>query len=187
MAEQTNGDLAHTNGDKPPDHRLGIPYKMTPQRLNKYIKALRAGVGKAKAAQSVSIDRRTIDREIAKGGEFAARVEDAQLEATDHVESALHTAAVGGDAAAMKHWLHYKRPDDWADKPKGWEPPGSSPENPVYIAPGQIDWDNVPDHLAERFLALNAELKALQPASGGLVVEAEYREVKNDEPAEQSG
>jgi len=52
-------------------------------------------------------------------------------------------------------------------------PPGSTPDKPLHVTavPGQIDWEAIPEDLAERFLALNAELKALQPASGGLLID----------------
>ena len=38
-------------------------------------------------------------------------------------------------------------------------------------APGEIDWDAVPWDLAERFLAIHDELVALQPGSGGLLLD----------------
>ena len=41
----------------------------------------------------------------------------------------------------------------------------------VSTVAGEIDWDAIPLDLAERFLALNAEIVALQPSSGGLVVD----------------
>lgn len=51
--------------------------------------------------------------------------------------------------------------------------PGSTPDNPLHVSasPGQIDWDAIPWELAERFLALNDELVALQPGSGGLLID----------------
>ena len=61
------------------------------------------------------------------------------------------------------------------DVPAPKEPmPGSTPDNPLHVSasPGQIDWDAIPWELAERFLALNDELLALQPASGGLLLDA---------------
>ncbi len=39
------------------------------------------------------------------------------------------------------------------------------------MAPSQIDWDALPEDLAEEFLALNARIVALQPGSGGLVID----------------
>ena len=60
--------------------------------------------------------------------------------------------------------------DRGLDKPQD-SLPGSSPETPLYLAPGQIDWDALPENLAEEFLEWNAKVLALQPASGGLIVE----------------
>ena len=51
--------------------------------------------------------------------------------------------------------------------------PGSSPDNPLYVVPGEIDWSAIPDELADELLALNAKILALQPGSGGLIVEGE--------------
>lgn len=181
MVEQ-NGNLPVIIGDgaAQPDHRLGIPYKMTTQRLNKYIKHIQAGIGRSKAAQMVGVDRSTMGRHISASPDFANRVTDAEMYANDHMVEAHFASGIAGNVTAQINWLKHRLPDDWADKPKEWKPPGSSPDNPVYIAPGQIDWDHVPIELAERFLALNAELKAAQPQSGGLVVEAEFREVNED-------
>ena len=50
----------------------------------------------------------------------------------------------------------------------------------VAIQEGEIDWDAVPDDLADRFLALNAELVALQPASGGMVVNQDGTPAETD-------
>ena len=40
----------------------------------------------------------------------------------------------------------------------------------VSAVPGQIDWDAIPDDLAEELLALNGKIIALQPGSGGFVI-----------------
>ena len=58
--------------------------------------------------------------------------------------------------------------------------PGSTPATPLYIAPGQIDWDNLPEDLADKLLAVHAEIVALQPAPGGFVVEADEYKVRDD-------
>jgi len=52
-------------------------------------------------------------------------------------------------------------------------PPGSTSDKPLHVTavPGQIDWDAIPDDLAEELLALNAKLVALQPGSGGFVID----------------
>ncbi|MDA1129631.1 MAG: hypothetical protein O2913_13195 [Chloroflexi bacterium] len=50
---------------------------------------------------------------------------------------------------------------------------GSTPDNPLHVSAsqGEIDWDAVPWELADRFLAINDELVALQPGSGGLLLD----------------
>ena len=50
-------------------------------------------------------------------------------------------------------------------------PPGSTPDKPLHVSavPGTIDWDAIPEDLADRFLAIHDEIVALQPGSGGLV------------------
>ena len=52
-------------------------------------------------------------------------------------------------------------------------PPGSTPDKPLYVSavPGEINWDAIPDDIVEEIVALNAKILALQPASGGLVID----------------
>ena len=50
----------------------------------------------------------------------------------------------------------------------------------LVVQGGEIDWDAIPDDLADRFLALNAELVALQPASGGMVVNQDGSPAETD-------
>jgi hypothetical protein len=150
-------------------------YKFTRERKDEYLEHLKRGVGRCQAAVLVGINVKTVEREVAKDQDFALARDDAEMYADDHVAESLFTAAIGGDVTAMKHWLRYRRPDEWADKPKGWMPPGSSRDKPVSVAPGQIDWDNVPLDLAERFLALNDELVAVQPGCGGPLIDQSGR------------
>ena len=64
------------------------------------------------------------------------------------------------------------------DKPQAGLP-GSSPETPLYIAPqGEIDWDALPSDLADEMLDLHHRILALQPASGGLVINQEGERVE---------
>lgn len=60
------------------------------------------------------------------------------------------------------------------DVPIPKEPtPGSTRDNSLHVSavPGQIDWDAIPDDLAEEFLAFNDKLLARQPGSGGLLID----------------
>ena len=53
----------------------------------------------------------------------------------------------------------------------GEKPPSHMSPLQVPATPGEIDWDAISEDLAEEFLALNARLVALQPSTGGLVVD----------------
>ena len=60
------------------------------------------------------------------------------------------------------------------DVPIPKEPPlSSTPDKPLHVSavPGRIDWDAIPEDLAEEFLAVNAKILALQPASDGLIID----------------
>lgn len=132
-------------------------------------------MGRLNAAAQVGIDIKTVEREVAKGGQFFMDRDNAQGRATDTVEESLFQSAVSGNVPAAIRWLETKRPDVWA--PKKEVLPGSSPATPLYVAPGQIDWDAIPDDLAQRYLDLHNEILVLQPASGGLVIDQEGGEV----------
>ena len=61
--------------------------------------------------------------------------------------------------------IHDIRRQYGLDVPTPKEPPlGSTPDKPLHVTavPGTIDWDAIPDDLAEEFLALNARIVALQ-------------------------
>jgi len=56
--------------------------------------------------------------------------------------------------------------------------PGSSPTTPLYVAPGDIDWDKIPDHIMDKIADIHQEILELQPSSGGLIIEAESEMVE---------
>ena len=127
------------------------------------------GKRRGNAAHKVGVDSKTIERHLVSDPEFLELRDDAESRATDDVEEALHRRAKSGNVPAAKIWLEGMRPEIWRLQEKPLL--GSSPATPFHVAlPGQIDWDAIPDDLADRFLALNAELLALQPASGGMVI-----------------
>ena len=143
------------------------PYKFTKTRRKVYLGHLRDGKGRCKAAELVGLNVKTIERHAASDPTWAAAVEDAEMIRDDEVEESYYKQAKGGNVQAAQRWLEVHRPEEWA--PKKEIVPGSSPKAPLYVAPGHIDWDAIPEDLAERFLAVHAEIVALQPASGGLV------------------
>jgi len=170
--------FTRTLSDPPPQEETGNErpaYKFTRARQDEYLEKLREGMGRTKAAFEVGINRRTVEREIAKANGFTQERDDAEMFRDDSVEEGLFNAAVSGNPNAAKYWLEHHRPE-WRHKADPL--PGSSPATPLYIAPGQIDWDNLPDDLADELLAVHAKIVALQPASGGFVVDAdEYHEI----------
>ena len=142
------------------------PYKFTRKRQKQYLQLLKEGKGRCKAAEFVGLNIKTIEREVDKGGAFLEERDAAESYATDEVEESFFGQTKTSPVAAQK-WLEAKRPEVWS--PKKEVIPGSSPKAPLYVAPGHIDWDAIPEDLAERFLTVHAEIVALQPASGGLV------------------
>ena len=153
-------------------------YKFTRARQDEYLGKLRQGIGRTKAAHEIGIHRRTVDRERAKGNGYVQECDDAEAYALDSAQESVFTAIRGGDGNLGLKVLERRRPDVWGIKKDPL--PGSSPATPLYIAPGQIDWDNLPEELADKLLAVHAEIVALQPASGGFVVEADEYKVRDD-------
>lgn len=144
-------------------------YKFTKKRQKQYLELLADGKQRGNAAHAIGIDSKTIDRHLASDPEFMELREQAECRSIDDVVEAIHGRGKSGNVSAAKLYLEAMRPEVW--RPQEKPLPGSSPATPLHIAlPGQIDWDAIPDDLADRFLALNAELLALQPASGGMVV-----------------
>ncbi len=157
------------------------PYKFTPQRQKEYLEYLADGKRRGKAAFLVGLDPKTIERQVVGEPSFMELRDEAESRATDEVEESLFESARSGNVPASIKWLETMRPEVW--KPQEKPLPGSSPQTPMHIAlPGTIDWDAIPDDLADRFLALNAELVALQPASGGMVVNQDGSPVEFEDP-----
>ena len=144
-------------------------YKFTRERKDAYLGHLRRGVGRCKAAVLVGINVKTVEREIAKGNGFIDERNAAEDYALDAVEESVFKDILSGNGNLGLKVLEVRRPEVWA--PKKEPLPGSSPATPLHVAPGQIDWDTIPLDLAEEFLAVHAKIVALQPNSGGLVVD----------------
>ncbi len=155
------------------------PYKFTAKRREAYLERLRNGSGRMKAAFDVGLTSKTIKRAVDDDPEFMEACAVAEGHATDQVEESLFESARSGNVPAAVKWLEVKRPEVWKEQER--PQPGSSPATPLHIAlpPGEIDWDIVPDDLADRFLALHEELLALQPASSGMVIEQDGTPVED--------
>lgn len=151
-------------------------YKLDRARKDRYLKKISEGVGRTKAAYAVGVAPSTIEREIAKGNGFADERRDAELIRDDKVENSLYKAAMRGDVAAIKEWLRVHKREEYG--PQKSELPAAGVHIEKVVIPGAIDWDAIPWELAEKFMAIHEEILALQPASGGLVINEDGSEAE---------
>ncbi len=58
------------------------------------------------------------------------------------------------------------------------------PDKPLHVSavPEEIDWDNLPDDIIDEMLALMRRIMALQPSSGGLVIDENGASVEPHPP-----
>ena len=68
------------------------------------------------AAKSAGVGRTTVYHRKEDNPEFAALWENAEEEALDHIELAVHTASIGGDMQSARWVLSRRRPKKWGDK-----------------------------------------------------------------------
>ena len=117
----------------------------------------------------------TLERETKNTAPVKQRARD--LAATDDLERRAATQYL--ETGDVQWWDRVMKALERRAKMLGLDhkepPPGSTPDKPLHVsaAPGQIDWDNLPDDLAEEFLAVHAKIVALQPSSGGFIIEGE--------------
>ena len=96
----------------------GVPTfaKFNEVRQNKYLAALRRGVSRGKAARQSGVSAALVCLYRQAHPEFASVENDAEDEATDAVENALHKAAIAGNVTACQVWLYNRRPERWKDQ-----------------------------------------------------------------------
>lgn len=80
----------------------------SPAKREQYLQHIREGVQRGAAADLVQLDRLKVREFIAKNRPFRILVEDAEVDATEHVQEALYQAAVSGNVAASKAWLELR-------------------------------------------------------------------------------
>jgi hypothetical protein len=102
-------------------------YRFDRYARQEYLDLLRAGYGRAAAAQRVNISQRQIRKTIQLNPEFAEAVRDAEGQADDVVQNSLYQKAVGhqavdregnvydvpGSVEAQKFWLANRRTAEW--------------------------------------------------------------------------
>lgn len=83
---------------------------MTRSQRDEFIGHMRNGMRRGAAAEAMGLSRMAVMCFIADDDEFRAAVEDAEGQATEHVEEALYQAAVSGNVTAAKIWLERRVP-----------------------------------------------------------------------------
>lgn len=86
------------------------------RKRTKYLENLREGMRRGAAAQDVGISRETARLAYNAEPEFAAAVEQAEMDANEEIEDALREAALSGNVTAAQVWLYNRVPDRWMDK-----------------------------------------------------------------------
>src|SRR5258708_28400638 len=77
-------------------------------KQDEFLEQIRAGKRRGAAADWIELDRRKVRDFIEENDDFRLAVEDAEVDATEHVEAALYDAAVSGSVAAAKAWIDLK-------------------------------------------------------------------------------
>jgi hypothetical protein len=73
-----------------------------------YLEHVRNGMQRGAAAEALGLSRQKVREFIATHPDFAAEVEGAELDATEHVQEALYQAAVNGSVSAARTWLELR-------------------------------------------------------------------------------
>lgn len=93
--------------------RLG---KFGTQKKAAFLDKLREGARRYQAAKEIGVSRETIRLHLHKDPAFAQAVDEAEMEANEHVEDALFKAATKGNVVACQVWLYNRCPDRWMDR-----------------------------------------------------------------------
>ena len=80
------------------------------QQQERFLDELRNGVRRGMAADTVELPRPFVREYIRTHDDFAAKIDDAELDALENVEEAVYQAAISGNVQAAKMWLDYKNP-----------------------------------------------------------------------------
>ena len=89
--------------------------KITPDKVEQVIAALRIGADIAGAAHLISVSTSGLERYMVRHPLVKVRADEARKIADDRVQSALYKSAVGGNVTAMIFWLKNRRADRWRD------------------------------------------------------------------------
>ena len=90
--------------------------KFTRKKKEAYLELLRQGLRRGLAAQSIGLDRHTVVTAVRNDPEFAAEVDQAELDACEIVENSLYQKACDGNTTAIQVWLYNRDPERWKDQ-----------------------------------------------------------------------
>ena len=114
--------------DEPEPRRKIQPNKFTAIKREAYVEALRKGLRRGKAADSVGISRQQVRAYAKDFPEFQDQIDQAEIDACDDVEDALRTAAINGNVTACLAWLFNRSGGRWMDKRNPVQVVGTSSE-----------------------------------------------------------
>jgi hypothetical protein len=87
--------------------------ELTAEKKAAYCEWLRQGMLQGQAAKAVGVTWKDIALEMVADHDFEIAVHMAEAEASDTIEDALHSAALGGNVQAMITWLANRNPGRW--------------------------------------------------------------------------
>lgn len=80
------------------------------------LELLELGYKRGVALVDVGISRQTLQTHMLTDPEFKAQVEQAELDACEHIENAVYQMALGGNLNAAQMWLYNRSPQRWKDR-----------------------------------------------------------------------
>jgi hypothetical protein len=90
--------------------------KITPDKVEQVIAALRIGADIAGAAHLIAVSTSGLERYMVRHPLVKVRADEARKIADDRVQSALYKSAVAGNVTAMIFWLKNRQPKEWRDR-----------------------------------------------------------------------
>lgn len=117
---------------------------------------LRLGKRRGAAAKAVGVSRVTVALHVKDDPEFAAAVDDAEMDVHEQVEEALLVKAKEGNVVAIQVWLYNRLPELWRDRRNL----GANPAE-AFLA-------SLPSDLARALKPyLSGQVPGSEPAGGG--------------------
>lgn len=84
---------------------MAKPEPFTEPLRTQYLQCIRDGMRRGAAADLIQLPRIAVREYIESHPEYQLLVEDAEADATEHVEEALYQAAISGNVPAARVWL----------------------------------------------------------------------------------